>query len=198
MPKSITLRKAAKIRNRLDEVINEARRDALNVTLNVEVTDADVATTVATAHQHTLDSIDVFRTLGEARETLRGLIGNANHSNGISDLMTQAAQKRELLGLYEQLLRYNSEPYWRPTDANLASRIASRQKLLENNESFNNTTLPIFLLSETDYSNLDNSRNTLKSDIEDLTDKIEALNASIMVQLTDDLVTALTAVGIRV
>ena len=121
MSTKITLRRAAKLRNRMMERLREiSSTDLRRTAVNVNVYDPDVIAQVDNETQAWNTAFARFTALSAALSEVRDLIGKVNASNGVDSLLTSQVA---LLGQRAVLAEIASNVNVRPTNEQIKARI---------------------------------------------------------------------------
>lgn len=196
MSKKITLRRAAKLRNRMMERIRDiATTDLKNCTVNVNVYDPDVITQVDMETQKLNTSFGRFRMLSAALSEVRGQIGKANAANNVDTLLTTQVA---LLGQRAVLSDIANNVNLRPTDEQITARIAgyvsqaktgvSRRGGYGNDDVQNISTLTTSMRDDAV-----NQLHLVNRELDLIQDQLELINANTQIELSDQVLTTITA-----
>ena len=194
----LTLRKISKLISKIDNRIHELGREVHgNVTAAVVVHDPvkDMIDKVQDTQTEWDEGLNTLLRLVDVRVTLRSALGSANTSAGINHLVTELRGLEQKLGIVNQLVRQAPKETQLSEDVLLgrmeARREAQKSATIDvmsgyhrhgNDESTAN--LPV--LTEEDVVFLEAEVKTFQDAIETTHDKLEQLNASVGIELPDD------------
>jgi hypothetical protein len=188
--KKITLRRAAKIRNRLEGKMNELRNSFSHPAININVVDPDAAQQVETFSK-TLDGVFArFLATSNALSELRTLIGKSNADNGINELV---ARQSALKGRLSTIAGIN-EGFVKPTGEQIDARIASARTMLSSDRASRyggNDNSMFYALSADMIETVNKMKVELQTEIDDIQEKLEYSNSNTLVELPDTVISVL-------
>ena len=198
MSTQFSLRRLSKMVKAVDALINEARDDinrSTSVTINVQDEMASITSQVKGAGMDFEFATDRFGELLGFRTILRLAIGTANQANGVNDLVTELQMVNTTLALYTHLKQRHGHEE-KLTDANLKLRVeaAKAVPVTEGRYSFagRDDTLTVTPLGEDEVEWIQERLSEAKFRSEAIVDQLERINTSIMIEVPDDVVLALT------
>ena len=201
MTKELTLRKISKLVSKIDNRIHELSRDVHNnVTTTVVVHDPvpDMVDRVEDTRTEWDEGLNTLLRLVDVRVVLRSALGATNTNAGINHLVTELRGLEQKLGIVTQLVRQAPKETQLSEDV-LALRMKARREAQKNATidvsgyslgrhvgDVNEAKLPT--LTNNDVIVLETQVKLFEDQIETTHDKLEQLNASVAIELPDDVV----------
>lgn len=205
MTKDLTLRKISKLVSKIDNRIHEISRDVYaNVTTAVVVHDpiSDMLSKVEDTRTEWDEGLNALLRLVDVRVTLRSALGAANTNAGINHLVTELRGLEQKLSIVTQLIR-QAPKETQLSNKVLILRMEARQEAQKNatidvsgygggrfgsGVAVDGSTVSLPVLTDKDVTSLELQVKTLQDAIETTHDKLEQLNASVAIELPDDVV----------
>lgn len=180
MTQTITLRRAAKIRNRLQSRLAELERAVQSASTAVNIYDPDLLEQLHGAVERHQSSVAQYEMVSNVTESLRVKIGQANHAAGITDLLTRQAALAGRLAVYRRVM---AMPVM-PTDAQIQARIDAARTTTR--DSYGSSDIAAYspVTAETAESARQLSH-TLQFKFDAIQDSLESLNANTTIELDD-------------
>ena len=202
MIKELTLRKISKLVSKIDDRTHKLSNEVHgNVTVTVHIHDAvsRMIGKVKDARTEWDEGLNTLLRLIDVRVTLRSALGAANTNAGINHLVTELRGLEKKLGIVTQLARLAPKETQLPDNV-LARRMEARREgqkgvSIDVSSSYrfrgaaddeNTANLPV--LTDDDVVFLESQITTLQDAIETTHDKLEQLNATVAIELPDDVV----------
>lgn len=179
----ISLRKAAKYRNRVAENINTLSRALADVTKSVSVFDPNIPSQLTAESGRFLGDYTRYKLLSDALLKIRVLIGNANHTSGIDELLAQKAYIEGRLSTLNTIIKMKD---FRLSDAIIDARLGSFKERATNTE-YSETTINFVFLNNDDAILLREEHAELKRKLDGIQDELDVLNATTSVELSAEL-----------
>lgn len=191
----ISLRRASKLRNKLNEVaqnIVTAQTQLIQVT--VDVTDANIFAQLVEKETEFMKLYDRANKVNSALYSLRRSIGHANMISGVSDKLTFVSGANSQRENIRQVLRYATGS--RLTQEQVEARVnLALHTLKEHGASYGSQVQKFTTLSKEVCDALKSAEMTLTREIDNASDELETLNNS-TIELEDLVVEVLTAEGL--
>ena len=202
MTKELTLRKISKLVSKIDNRIHELSREVhSNVTATVVVHDpfSDMITKVHDTRTEWSRGLKDLLSLVGLRVTLRSVLGSANTNAGINHLVTELRGLEQKLSILTQLVR--QAPQETQLSDNVVARrmearregqkgvsidVSSSYRFRGHADDENTAKLPV--LTDEDVTFLESQVKAVQDAIETTHDKLEQLNATVAIELPDDVV----------
>jgi hypothetical protein len=201
----LTLRKISKLVSKIDNRIHETSRDVhdkIVATIVVHDSVSDMIDLVAGTWHEWDEAFNALLRLVDVRVTLRGALGSANQNAGINHLVTELRGLEKKLSIVTQVLR-SAPKETQLTTEQLRRRMEARR------EASKNTTIDVSggygrhfggddgitanlpVLQDGNIVSLETQVKLFEDQIETTHDKLEQLNATVAIELPDDVVTEL-------
>lgn len=183
MSSTITLRRAAKIRNRLTQHLAELRtklRREMSVTVNVYDAPSDVIKQISNAENEFSGAVTRFMAVSQVLYGLRSRIDVVNAESGINKLLAEQAQLKGQLSM-ESSIEQHAEVV--PSRDTIISRLSGAK---ERNavSSYGNEVISISCVSPDVVKLVQTSIQQHQSRLDVIQDQLESLNSSHFVELT--------------
>ena len=180
MTQTITLRRAAKIRNRLQGRLHELERQVESSIAQVNIHDPDVLTQLHAAVEKHRAAVALYDVVSNTAENIRLKIGQANHKAGITDILTRQAAVQGRLAVYRRISTLSVMP----SDEQIQARIDAARVAQPNSYSASDTAAYSAATPEV----VESARqliHSLQSTADALQDSLESLNAQTTIELED-------------
>lgn len=187
----ISLRKATKLRNKVQERVNELYRDLSFTSIPVNVFDPDPLKIVRGAQEDFVRTYALYTSRVGILFELRELIGVANATSGISDNLTKIAASTAQSNVIKRVLRGTE----RLSDDQITARVSGAQEKQKGN-SYASEEITFEFLDEATLIELKNHEIEIRRRIEELIDQNEQLNNTVTITISDTTVTWLKSDGI--
>lgn len=186
---NITLRRASKIRNRLDARLNEAFNDLRNTQATVNMYDPDVIEQVKTKSNKFSGLFAKYLVLSAASTKLRRLIGEANAMNGIDALVAEQTALKGRMSIINTLA--NQEVM--PTDEQMKARLEGERQIGSESSyrGYGNNTIAFGIMTEEMIGQMETMKTEIQSKIDEIQDRLETANSTITVVLDAELASVL-------
>ncbi len=205
MSTQFSLRRLSKMVKAVDVLINEAREDinrSTSVSINVHDELDSIQTQVRDSGMEFGNATDRFGELLSLRTTLRLIIGAANQANGVNDLVTELQMVNTALALYQHLKNSHGHKEMLSNE-NLSRRVQAARDRPETarvevgygafgGRGGDDDSLIMTTLSEDSLDWVKSSLGEAKFRSEAIVDQLERINTSIMIEISDHVVDALT------
>lgn len=186
----VSLRKAAKIRSRvaskLQEITQRLYRQQMFVT---SVYDTDVLKQLNDREGEFITEFARYRAISSEYSNLRGIIALANSDSGVSSLLAELNGLEAVLGTIHGLV-VNLVP--RMTPENIQARLAGAQERAKVAASMVGENVNFDYLTEQNLEAFKKLERELQAQISNLHDKMEEINISFSVELSDGMVSLFT------
>lgn len=177
----ISLRRAAKIRNRVNAKIQELERELRDsLTIRVNIHDTDILEQIQKGTSDSEELIARLTSLSTVLANLRTLIGRANAEEGVDELLTQLAADAKKLEMF-RILNYAIP---RASDAQITSRVAGEVERLKVVTQSTGTTMMFDVVPEKTLYRIKETCRDLQSNIDALQDKVEAINSTTKIDVS--------------
>lgn len=190
---NITVRRASKIRNKIEARLAEIRSELLaGTTISVFVTETDIQSIINKASAEFGQLFARYGALGATLYELRARIGSVNAASGVNTALTRLSSLNSQRDLVRRLLATA-----RPTISTeqAQARLELLREQLVNGKSYSNE-VAFDVTSQDTINSLKSLEAALSRDVDATHDALERLNSSAEVELSDADVALLTAEGI--
>lgn len=173
----ITLRKAAKFRNRLEGRMNELKALVLAHTyIAVNIYDPNITEQLDIASAAFDARIARFQMISAALVSVRAAIGKANAQAGINDLLTQRIALMGQASVYRAIANITD---MRLNTAVLNARMEGYKA--QEDQYGRNGTQNVAILSSEQVASAKSEADAITSQLDDITDELETANSSAVV-----------------
>ena len=190
---NITVRRASKIRNKLEARLAEIRNELLaGTTVSVFVTETDIAGILSKASLEFSQLFARYSALSNTAYELRARIGVSNATSGVNTALNALSALNSQRDVVRRVLSTA-----RPTIS--LEQVQARLELFREQLALGNghaTNISLDVTSEETLNSLKSLEAALSRDIDATHDALERLNSSAEVELSDAYVALLTAEGI--
>jgi hypothetical protein len=188
----ITLRRAAKLRNRAAGRLQEIQNTHLNhLAVNVNIYDPDVVDQLSGKAEDFNEAFVRYIVLSGVLVRLRQAVGKVNTQEGIDDLL---AEQVALLGQRAVVSRIAALTQFRPTEAQIKARLEGQAETNKAGRGYGSTdTTNLVFLTENVVEDAQNQLQTIQTRLDEIQDRLEAINASRTIELSDQTLVTLTA-----
>lgn len=193
---NITLRRAAKLRSKIEQRLTEIESDLRHINQSVNIYDPDPLAAINKAEQDFRATLARYERLSGVQAHLRGLISQTNSRQEVQiDVgLSFIAQLNKHLNLLRRVTRLTPRSdYTRLADDQITGRIAGCKEMAASGNQQTRPNQEFFVLSQETFNLLDQEEVRLKSLVEDTQDKLDAANATTMLALTENVVSVLRA-----
>ena len=194
MTQTVSLRRAAKIRNKIEEKIRELQADMAHLqTLNLHILDSNVQDTIHARRNEFLNAFTRLAALNTVLYTIRVRIGSANAASGINDKLTLLS----LLNTQRQNIRMvlTRAKNGVLTPEQITNRLALLKAQVESGNNYvQDLTVPVVNAEIINALQVDDRK--LSSDIDATNDSIEEINNIVTVEIDDAHISVLQAEGL--
>jgi len=196
---NLTLRRITKLVNKVDSALHEATREA-TLSSHKSVFIHDTNEVVVKQLDESADtwrkSMQDFIQLHDIRRQLREMVGKANAENGVNKLVTELRAVEAKLGFFSSMRqRTGKEPRLAP--AELSNRLEAYRRKGEKAQvevsawhrgsEPDANTQQFIVLGQSDMDWLLADEKALNVRIEGITDQLERINASIEIEIPEEL-----------
>jgi hypothetical protein len=193
----ITLRRAAKIRNRVSAKLQEINdRQLTRLDKEVNIYDPDVINQLHDEADHFNEAFARYMALSVALMEIRKSIGQINAAEGVDALLTEQAA---LLGQRAVVLRIVSHANIRPTVEQITARQTGQVDINKSGgaRAFGNiATMSIPFLTEEMISGAHTILQNIQVRLDDIQERLETINSSKYIELSTETVVTLTMAGL--
>jgi hypothetical protein len=188
----ITLRRAAKLRNRVATRLQEIQNMYLNnLAVSVNIYDPDVVDQLSGKAEDFNEAFVRYTALSAVLVRLRQAVGKVNTQEGIDDLL---AEQVALLGQRAVIGRIAALTQFRPTEAQIKARLEGQAETNKAGRGYGSADTANFVfLTENVVQDVQNQLQQIQSRLDEIQDRLEAINVSRHVELSEQSITALTA-----
>lgn len=190
----ITLRRAAKLRNRVAARLQEIQNANLtNLYVTVNIYDPDVADQLSGKAEDFNEAFVRYIALSGVLVRLRQAVGKVNTQEGVDDLL---AEQVALLGQRAVISRIAGLTQFRPTEAQVKARLdgqAEVNKAGRRGYGGDDTTINFVFLTENVVEDAKNKLQQIQTRLDEIQDRLEAINASRNIELSEQSLATLTA-----
>ncbi len=192
--RKISLRKLGKIESSLDSLRKPI--DSRNSNLVVQIfSNVDDAMSKAQSIFNELSDDLVFNLeLQKIRYQIRLLISDANSRSGVSAYLTKKEGYKALSREVKAFLELDTYDSVIGAEKSLQDYVLGNLESLKSREGRTSFQVPV--VSKKDAKSMTDELQKLKGEIEEFEDAIQALNASTMVEITEDIESFLIKVGL--
>lgn len=177
----ITLRKATKIRSKLETMISEQKRLAGVTIINVNPADIDGFNQVMAAQIELEAAILKAIVLSKLNVELRIMIGVANYNTKINDMLATIVANKSII----QMLKIVMQSDTTPDVDNIHSRLVTTLEMNKNaSRHYGTGTEQFTTVSKTFHKRMADDIALLEEDTENLQDKVEELNIRSYIELS--------------
>jgi hypothetical protein len=191
MEQTLTLRKAARLRKLIEARMSELRAQAQQLSAAVNIFDPKPLDEIDERAENFQKNYAKMNTLAEVLFALRTSVGAANHTAGVNALLTERAKVQTRLAFLHQIVRNEA----RLDSETIMARIAGMRDKNANAVAYNDN-LHFDVLPQEVLDSLKAEQKSLRIKEVGISDKIEQLNNTATVTMSDENVTLLTAEGI--
>lgn len=192
MPTKITLRRAAKLRNRMMERLREiTTNDLRRIMVNVNIYDPDIISQVDNETQAWNTAFARFTALSAALSEVRDLIGKVNATNGVDTLLTSQVA---LLGQRSVLAEIASNVNVRPTNEQITARIEGTINLVQNGGAsrgrgygVSEDTHVIYTITQEMRDAASHELQLVSRQLDMIQDRLESINSNSHIELNDEI-----------
>lgn len=181
MSSTITLRRAAKLRNRLTERLAQISAELRNTAVNVNLYDLDITTKLAGKAEDYNELIVRFFAVSRALYSVRHRIDVANAAQGVN---SRLAEQVALLGQLRAMKTVADIKEARPSEALIAARITGQLERLKVSEYAQDHMAFTFITEEMIESAKDQVVN-LQTRLDVLQEELEAINSGQKIIMED-------------
>lgn len=185
----ITLRRAAKLRNKVDGRITELRRELRNTHIYLNVHDPRPTKVISDARDRYLAVLARANALTDVLGHLRMEIGRVNSREGINALLTEMATIDQKLALAEDVA--GATPSL--SESQILARVEAERKMSENGNVHRGPDMTVYVLNAEVIRSAKETVANLTRRKESIQDAIEKVNAENDVQLSDEVFDVLKA-----
>jgi hypothetical protein len=190
---NITVRRASKIRNKIEARLAEIRNDLFaGITVSVFVTETDIAGILSKASQEFSQLFARYSALSNTAYELRARIGNSNAVSGVNTALTRLSALNSQRDLVRRILA-SARPTISTEQAQ--ARLELLREQVANGKGYTND-IQLNVNSQETLNSLKSLEAALSRDVDATHDALERLNSSAEVELSDADVALLTAEGI--
>lgn len=177
----ITLRKAAKLRNRISEVLRSIDDELISTNVLVKVMDPDVAKQVKEASEDLQHNNARSRVLTDVLYSIRQKISEVNHTAGISRRLTEKENLSKRQYVLERFKNVRPD-HIKPTDEQLMARLHAAVEHLKVAESYHDS-MYVGIIPNEMIESVKVSLQEIEREIDNCQEEIETLNSTNHIEL---------------
>lgn len=178
------LRQARKLENKIGAFIGEKQRELHTITsIRVNEDLSNVDNLVNDARTSFFAEFHNINNLVKARQDIRNLIGNANHSESINEFISQKVLAEAKLNKINSILGFQTYDKKETEDT-----LEYSKKALEEGSRYGRTSAQVSFLTKIDEDKFKVDKRALVNEIENLDNKLAKLNYTVEVQLDSNTV----------
>jgi hypothetical protein len=188
----LTLRRSAKLRNRVADRIQEIQATHLQkLTASINVFDPDVSEQLTKHAENFNTAYARYTALSGVLVGIRQAINAANATYGVHDLL---AEQAALLGRRRVLTNIAGLGSFRPTDEQIHARLDGQITMNKAGRGYGaDTQISFVYLPELVVIEAGGELCITQARLDEIQDKLEAINSSRHIELSDQMVVTLTA-----
>jgi len=191
---TITVRRASKIRNKIEARLTEIRNELqVGTTVTVHVTDLNLAETINKASIEFSQLFARYSALSNAAYELRAIIGASNEASGVNTTLTRLSALNSQRDVVRRILS-SVRPTLSIEQAQARLELAREQ--VATGKGYAPQEVQFDVTSQETINSLKSLEAALSRDIDATHDALERLNSSAEVELSEANVALLTAEGI--
>lgn len=181
MSQTVTLRRAAILRNRLFTRLSELKNELRYTQITVNVFDQDVSNQIKEKSRQFDETLARFTAVSNVLMGLRSRIADENVKAGIDILLTEQAA---LNGVLSTILPVSQLKDAVLNDTQISSRLTGAAERAKSSDYANDQISFVFVTDQQVQSAVVTAQN-IRSRLDDIQDQLEAINASHKIELTD-------------
>ena len=189
----LTLRRAAKLRNRVANRLQEIQNQHLNhLAVSVNIYDPDVVDQLNDKAEDFNEAFVRYMALSGVLVRLRQSVGAVNAAEGIDDLL---AEQVALLGQRAVVSRIAGLQHFRPTTEQVQARLEGQVDMNKNGRGYGAGVTNIDLVFVTEAVVLDAQvrLQQIQARLDEIQDRLEAINSTRHIELNEQSLATLTA-----
>ena len=199
MSMNLTIRRITKLVNKIDSALHETTKDATLTShrfVFIHDSNAVIAKQMDMHVGEWRESMQTFIQLHDIRRSLREMVGKANAENGVNDLVTELRAVEAVLGFLTSMKTRTGKES-RLVESEMNARLTALRKVGEKAQvevsawrvgrDADSNVQSFTVLEQSDLNWLRDEEKALKARIEGITDQLERINASIEVEIPEEL-----------
>lgn len=192
--RKISLRKLGKIESSLDSLRKPIDSRNSNLVVQIFSNVDDAMSKAESIFNELADDLAFNLELQKVRYQIRLLISDANSRSGVSAYLTKKEGYKALSREVKAFLDLDTYDSVIGAEKSLQDYVLGNLESLKSREGRTSFQVPV--VSKKDTKRMTEELQKLKSEIEEFEDAIQALNASTMVEITEDIESFLIKVGL--
>lgn len=192
--RKISLRKLGKIESSLDSLRKPIDSRNSNLVVQIFSNVDDAMSKAESIFNELADDLAFNLELQKVRYQIRLLISDANSRSGVSAYLTKKEGYKALSREVKAFLDLDTYDSVIGAEKSLQDYVLGNLESLKSREGRTSFQVPV--VSKKDAKRMADELQKLKSEIEEFEDAIQALNASTMVEITEDIESFLIKVGL--
>ena len=188
----LTLRRAAKLRNRVANRLQEIQNQHLNhLAVSVNIYDPDVVDQLSAKAEDFNEAFVRYTALSGVLVRLRQSVGAVNTAEGIDDLL---AEQVALLGQRAVVSRIAGLQHYRPTPEQVQARLEGQVDMNKNGRGYGaGTNIDLVFVTENVVLDAQNRLQQIQARLDEIQDRLEAINSTRHIELNEQSLATLMA-----
>ena len=188
----ITLRRAAKLRNRVATRLQEVQNQHLShLAVSVNIYDPDVVDQLSGKAEDFNEAFVRYIALSGVLVRLRQAVSAVNTAEGIDDLL---AEQVALLGQRAVVSRIAALQHFRPSAEQIKARLEGQVDMNKNGRGYGaSTNIDLVFVTEEVVLDAQNKLQQIQARLDEIQDRLEAINSTRHIELSEQSLAALTA-----
>lgn len=195
--KTVTLRRAAKIRNRLESRIQDLARELRSTTISANIYDKNIVDQLSTSENEFRNTLARYMAASAALNELRIQIAKVNAKMGVNDLLTQ---RSTLQGQLARISTISGLTEGRLTSEQITARVAGLVERAKSGSAYSHVDDNIHLtfISKEMIADAEKTAHDLQIKLDEIQDELESINSTQTVELSEQELTVLQSEKIAI